>query len=260
MSKLARWYAQHGRHELAWRATNDRWAVLVSEVMLAQTQVQRVAIAWPEFMQRFPDVHAAAVATPADLLETWGRLGYPRRARRLWETARIVDGAGWPDDYQQLPGVGPYTAGALAAQADGELTAIGIDVNIRRVVQRVRGAPLNDRDARAAAIAIARPLVGRDRLLALMDLGALVCTARQPGCFDCPLHTCCATRGQLVNESRSRQAPYAGSLRQRRGDILALLRTAGRASVDGLDEHALTSLLADQLIAVAAGTVTLARE
>src|SRR5579885_3139210 len=103
---LARWYATNGRHALPWRATRDRWAELVAEVMLQQTQVARVEPVWHGFMQQFPDVHTAAAAGPGALIAAWGRLGYPRRARRLWEAAVYVVERGWPDDLTLLPGVG----------------------------------------------------------------------------------------------------------------------------------------------------------
>ena len=107
---LRHWYQDHGRHDLAWRQTRDRWAVLVSEVMLAQTQVGRVAAVWPSFMERFPTPGAMAASSPGDVIVAWGNLGYPRRARRLWEAAGIVAATGWPDDLAALPGVGRYTA------------------------------------------------------------------------------------------------------------------------------------------------------
>ena len=103
---IARWYARHGRHDLPWRATRDRWAVLVSEVMLHQTQVGRVAGVWPGFMARFPTPQAMAAAAPGDVIAAWGTLGYPRRARRLWDAAVLVAAAGWPDDLADLAGVG----------------------------------------------------------------------------------------------------------------------------------------------------------
>ncbi|HEY1738850.1 MAG TPA: A/G-specific adenine glycosylase, partial [Acidimicrobiia bacterium] len=189
-----------------------------------------------------------------------GRLGYPRRARRLWEAAVIVHERGWPDDYITLPGVGRYTAGALAAQADERADAIGVDVNITRVVQRLAGRTLSTRDAETAAIAAAPGLHGRDRLLALMDLGALVCRPRDPDCDACPLRSGCATRGPLGGEQARRQAPYRGSMRERRGLVLARLRSepAG-VSARELDTAALESLASDGLACVARGRVTLPR-
>jgi A/G-specific adenine glycosylase len=222
--------------------------VLVAEVMLQQTQVARVELTWEPFMARFPDPQAAAAAGAGALIAAWDRLGYPRRARRLWEIATRVSEHGWPDDLTELPGVGRYTAGAVAAEAD-DADTIALDTNIRRVVERVAGRRLAQRDADDAARRLGGPLSGRDRLLALMDLGALVCTKRNPSCAQCPLHDSCATRGVLADERASRQAPFAGSFRQRRGQVLAALRNAPTA-VDGLDADALASLVDDGLAEV----------
>jgi A/G-specific adenine glycosylase len=254
---LARWYRKHGRHDLIWRATRDRWAILVSEVMLHQTQVARVLDAYPAFMTRFPTVEAAAAAGPGALIEAWGRLGYPRRARRLWEAADFVVAKGWPTDLAELPGVGRYTAAAIAAQVD-DVDVVGIEVNIRRVCERVRGEPLSDREAEVEAVSIAGSLRGRDRLLALMDLGALLCTARNPLCDECPLETECLTRGVLAHETKHRQSRFEGSFRQRRGIVLARLRE-GSAATESLDGEALASLLDDGLAEITRGRAHLPR-
>jgi A/G-specific adenine glycosylase len=253
---LAAWYAQHGRHELPWRATRDRWQVLVAEVMLHQTQAPRVAAVWDDFIGRFGDTSTTAAAGPAAVIEAWGRLGYPRRARWLWESAVQIERDGWPDDLRSLPGVGRYTAAAVAAQVD-DADAIGIEVNIRRVCERVRGVRLDDRAAELAAVQIAAPLSGRARLLALMDLGATVCTARDPACARCPLFEACATRGTHDEETRHRQARYAGSFRERRGLVLARLRD-GPAPSAQLDGEALYTLIADGLAEVERGVARLA--
>ncbi len=253
---LAGWYREHGRHDLPWRATRDRWAVLVSEVMLQQTQVSRVLDAWPEFMERFPDPAAMAVADAGDAIRAWGTLGYPRRARRLWEAARMVHEHGWPADLRELPGVGRYTAGALAAQAD-DADVPAVDANIRRVVERFAGRRLTDTEAEAEAGDTAEPLRGRDRLLALMDVGALLCRPRSPRCGECPLVEGCATRGVLESETRHRQAAFEGSFRQRRGRVLARLREAGAVPSDELDAGALDSLVADGLAVIDAGAARL---
>jgi A/G-specific adenine glycosylase len=255
VSPLARWYARHGRHELPWRATQDRWAVLVSEVMLHQTQVARVLGAWPGFVQQFPDPGTTAAAGPGAVIAAWGRLGYPRRARRLWEAAVVVARDGWPSDLSILPGVGRYTAAAVAAQVD-DADVLGVDVNIRRVAERVAGRALTDREAEAEGVRIAAPLRGRDRLLALMDLGATVCTSRTPRCDACPLRRRCATRGPRPGERRARQARFEGSFRQRRGEVLAALRT-GPVPVRDIDAEALASLAADGLAVVSGTTARL---
>jgi A/G-specific adenine glycosylase len=246
VAPLADWYAIHGRHDLPWRHDRSRWAVLVSEVMLHQTQVARVEAAWDAFIGRFPDPPAMAAAGPAEVITAWGRLGYPRRARRLWEAAVQIAEHGWPSDLTELPGVGRYTAGAVQCQADGA-DVPAVDVNIRRVVERVEGRALTEREAEVASTRIGRPLVARDRLLALMDLGALVCRPAAPECGACPLRRRCAARGALPHEAtRPRQAPFAGSFRERRGLVMARLRV-GPAPVTELDDEALASLVDDGL-------------
>lgn len=252
---LSTWYARHGRHDLVWRHSRYRWDVLTSEVMLHQTQVARAEVAWPEFAARFPTPEAMVAAGPAAVIRAWGRLGYPRRARHLYDAAVIIARDGWPDDLRALPGVGRYTAAAVRAQADGA-DVPAIDVNIRRVVQRVEGRVLSDADAEVAMVATGAPLRGRDRLLALMDVGALVCTPRAPRCDECPLWVRCATRGPLDGEVRRRQAPFKGSFRERRGRVMAALRD-GPVPVADLDAEALDSLVADGLARVARGTARL---
>jgi A/G-specific adenine glycosylase len=252
---LSRWYDERGRHDLPWRETLDPWAILVSEVMLHQTQVPRVAAVFDGFMARFPSPDAMAAASAGDVITAWGRLGYPRRARRLWEAAGVIANDGWPADLSELPGVGRYTAAAVRAQSeDADLPAI--EVNIRRVVERVQGRRLTDREAEAAMVKIGRPLHGRDRLLALMDVGALLCRPRDPRCDECPLRRRCATRGVRADESRARQARFEGSFRQRRGKVMAVLRE-GPARVADLDAEALASLVADGLAVVDGATAAL---
>jgi A/G-specific adenine glycosylase len=217
--------------------------------MLHQTQVPRVAAVFDGFVARFPTPAAMAAAGPGAVIEAWGRLGYPRRARRLYDAACAIAADGWPEDLATLPGIGRYTALAVAAQVDG-CDVIGIEVNIRRVVQRVAGRTLGDRAAEDEARVVAGSrLRGRDRLLALMDLGATVCRPREPRCGECPLRPRCATRGELPGETRARQSPFAGSFRQRRGEVMAVLRSAP-APVTTLDAAALESLVADGLAVV----------
>jgi A/G-specific adenine glycosylase len=256
-SALALWYREHGRHDLAWRASRDRWTVLVSEVMLHQTQVPRVAVVFDDFMKQFPTPEATADAGVAAVITAWGRLGYPRRARWLWEAAVAISERGWPEDLAGLPGIGRYTAAAVAAQVDGA-DRIGIEVNIRRVCERVTGANLSDGDAEACARALAAGLPPRDRLLALMDLGATVCRSRAPACTRCPLVTGCATRGTHDRETRHRQGRYEGSFRQRRGDVMAQLRNGPVAAGD-VDGEVLASLLDDGLAEVTRGRAHLPR-
>jgi A/G-specific adenine glycosylase len=251
---LPSWYAREGRHHLPWRTTRDRWAVLVSEVMLHQTQVSRVAQAWPGFLERFPTPEAMAAATPGKVISAWGTLGYPRRARRLWEAAVEISSQGWPADLAVLPGVGRYTAAAVAAQVD-EADAPAVETNIRRVVERRAGRRLTPSQAAAASVEAGRPLTGRDHLLALMDVGALLCRPRAPRCPECPLRSACATAADpglaaTAPGQRPRQAAFEGSFRQRRGRVLAFLRTGVPQPVHQLDAEALESLVSDGLATV----------
>lgn len=216
--------------------------------MLHQTQVPRVAGAWPAFIERFPTPEAMAAAGPGAVITAWDRLGYPRRARRLFEAAAVIAARGWPDDLTSLPGVGRYTAAAVLAQSD-DADVPAVEVNVRRVVERVGGRRLTTREAEEAAVELGAPLRGRDRLLALMDVGALLCRARNPRCDACPLRRRCASRGPLADERVTRQGPYAGSFRQRRGRALARLR-AGSVPVAELDDAALQSLVVDGLAVV----------
>jgi A/G-specific adenine glycosylase len=253
---LGSWYEREGRHDLPWRRTTDRWAVLVSEVMLQQTQVARVLDAWPRFMDRFPTPEVTAAAGPGAVIAAWDRLGYPRRARWLWQAASIITERGWPDDLSELPGVGRYTAGAVRSLTAG-VDVAAIEVNVRRVVERVAGRRLSTTEAEAESARLGRGLAPRDRLLALMDVGALLCRPRAPACRACPLRRRCATRGPLEDETRHRQQPFEGSFRQRRGRVMARLRTEPGVALDELDGEALSSLVADGLAVVTDRTATL---
>jgi A/G-specific adenine glycosylase len=189
------------------------------------------------------------------VIAAWGRLGYPRRARRLWESAVIISERGWPDDLTTLPGVGRYTAAAIRAQAD-DADEVAAEVNIRRVAERAAGRRLTAREAEQTARDLARPLTGRDRLLALMDVGALLCKPRDPKCNECPIRQCCTSQGPRDDEKRRSAPKYEGSFRQRRGEVLARLR-AGAAETDDLDAKALASLVDDGLAAIEGTIATL---
>src|SRR3954451_11501245 len=232
---LLGWYAEHGR-DLPWRRSRDPYAVLVSEVMLQQTQVARVVPRWEAWLERWPTADALAAAPLADVLREWVGLGYNRRARRLWEACRLVAERGWPQDLRELPGVGPYTAAAVGAFAFGR-DELPVDTNVARVLQR-----LGDRPEGLA------PLLGQ----ALMDLGATVCTARAPRCGACPL-TACPSRGAVA------PAPPRGRTRERfqdtdryaRGRVIAAV-AAGEGPPAELDParlaRALAALEADGLV------------
>jgi A/G-specific adenine glycosylase len=260
---LLAWYDEH-RRDLPWRTTTDPYRVLVSEVMLQQTQVSRVVPAYASFLDRFPTAAALAAAPLDDVLEAWQGLGYPVRARRLREAARIVSIHGWPPDaagLEELPGIGPYTAAAVASFALGEQVA-AVDTNVRRVISRWRGAPLTGRHLAAAAD---DEMVGSAAAWnqAMMELGALVCRA-EPLCDRCPVAAECADPSVYV--APPRQARYEGSVRQARGDVLRRLRQDGPQPVEELaaddperTRRAIDGLERDGLVVITGGEASIQR-
>ncbi len=235
------WYAASGR-TLAFRRTTDPYAVLVSEAMAQQTQAARAAERWERFMVRFPTVAALAAATPADVLREWQGLGYDRRGLNLWRAAgRIVDDHGGhvPSDVatlETLPGVGPYTARAVAAIAFG-VPVGAVDTNVRRVLGRIVAG---DRDALTAREmqALADRAVPPERpgawTHALMDLGATICRAGRPRCDACPARAWCryatAPSGGVVASTTPKAARpalrFTSTNRWLRGRIMDRLRAA----------------------------------
>jgi A/G-specific adenine glycosylase len=229
---LLAWYQANGR-DLPWRHTRDPYAVLVSEVMLQQTQVERVIPRWRRWLERWPTVEALAAATPADAIVEWQGLGYNRRAVSLHRAARHVAAHGWPDDLTELPGVGPYTAAAVGNFAFGR-DVLPVDVNIRRIQART-GEEFDGACAQA-----------------LFDLGATICLARIPRCRACPLAAACPSRGQRYEPQR-KQGRFEGSFRQRRALALRAV-AAGQQPEDG---DALGSLVRDGLVEVREGVAYL---
>jgi A/G-specific adenine glycosylase len=225
------------RRDLPWRRSRDPYAVLVSEVMLQQTQVSRVVPRWEDWMRRWPSAPALAAAPRADVIRAWQGLGYNRRAVALHEAARRIAADGWPRDLTSLPGVGPYTADAVARFAFGR-DVLPVDVNVRRVLER---------SGHAFGSACAE---------ALMDLGATVCLGRVPRCGECPLAVQCPSRGARFEPAR-RQGRFEGSFRQRRGAALRAVAAAGRLPAASLDAVALRSLVADGLVVADGGWVRL---
>ncbi len=206
---LLRWYARHGR-DLPWRRTRDPYAILVSETMLQQTQVSRVLDYYPRFLARYPTAEALATATPEAVRETWEGLGYYRRAVDLRRSAILVaerHGGSFPTDLaalQRLPGIGRYTAGAVAAFAFGQDAPI-LDTNAARVLSRVFGAGRKaGRTRRLWALAqlAIPPGRGYEFNQGIMDLGALVCRARRPVCPVCPVRKACRAFGRVADAQR----------------------------------------------------------
>jgi A/G-specific adenine glycosylase len=281
VSEVLEWYAHAGR-DLPWRdGRATAWGVLVSEVMLQQTPVARVEPVWREWMERWPAPIDLASATQADAVRAWGRLGYPRRAARLWECARVLverhagDVPVGLDELLALPGVGEYTAAAVTSFAHGGRAAV-IDTNVKRVLARVwEGVDGAGGGVTAAERALAHrvlpeePERAAEWAVASMELGALICTARAPRCEDCPIAAHCAWRAvgyPAKPASGKRTQAWHGTDRQVRGTIMALLREAsGPIALLGLEgvegeqfERALASLLADGLVtSVGDGTFSL---
>ena len=232
---LLDWFAEQGR-DLPWRVTRDPYAILVSEVMAQQTQVDRVVPRWQAWLERWPTVEALAAASPADVIRAWQGLGYNRRALNLHRAAQQIAAHGWPDDLTELPGVGRYTADAVACFALGR-EVLPMDVNVRRV---------SERTGHMFTAAASQ---------ALMDLGATVCLARIPRCDACPLAEECPSRGRRYEPLR-RQGPFEGSFRQRRAATLRLVAAAAREAAE-LDAEAVASLARDGLVRVDGPTVSL---
>jgi A/G-specific adenine glycosylase len=266
---LLAWFEQH-RTRYPWRLDRDPYRVLVSEVMLQQTQAPRVVPAYESFLATFPTVQSLAASSRADVLRAWGSLGYNRRAVALHDAARVVvdrHAGEIPREMEELvtlPGIGPYTAAAVASIAFGEIV-VAIDTNVARVVSRARlgtdGASKAD-VAQAAVTWIDREDPGAWNQ-AVMDLGRDVCRAA-PRCEECPLRRSCRFRrtGGVVARSGSRQSPFRGSFRQVRGAVVRELRTRGEATVTELSsvsghpldrvESAVRALAADGLVETAA--------
>jgi A/G-specific adenine glycosylase len=234
------WYAAH-RRDLPWRQPDaSPWAILVSEIMLQQTPVTRVLPAYRAWLERWPTPAALAAAPAGEAVRQWGRLGYPRRALRLHAAACVLArqyGGEVPASHADLlglPGIGRYTAAAVCSFAFGQRHAV-LDTNVRRVLARlITGAQFPPAQPSVAEIRLAESLLPADpgvasRLsVALMELGALVCTAARPHCARCPVAAGCTWRlaGKPPAPARRRGQRYAGTDRQCRGALLAVLREA----------------------------------
>lgn len=253
-------WASHHLRDLPWRTVRDPWQILVAEVMLQQTQADRVVPKWQAFLERYPCAPSCADAPLGDLLRQWQGLGYPRRARNLHSAAVVVrdlHGGVVPDDLASLlalPGVGPYTARAVLAFAYERDVAV-VDTNIARVLARVVGERLTTRDAQTIADDLVPMGQGWWWNQALMDLGATRCRP-DPRCPQCPLATVC--RWHLEGHPEpdpsvgsagvsTRQAPYEGSLRQARGQLLGALTVGPRPAAD-YDAAVVDSLRSDGLV------------
>ncbi len=234
-TRLLEWYGAHGR-DLPWRRTRDPYAILVSEVMLQQTQVERVVPRYLAWLERWRTAESLAAAPAGEAIREWQGLGYNRRALNLHRAATRIAREGWPADLTELPGVGPYTAAAIRRFAFDE-DVLPVDVNVARVVRRTGGS-FSSASAHA-----------------LMDLGATICLARVPRCGECPLAADCPSCGTRDEPAR-KQGPFEGSFRQRRAAVLRLVAEAAR-ELRTLDGEAVRSLERDGLVIVEGGTVAL---
>ncbi|HEU5097549.1 MAG TPA: A/G-specific adenine glycosylase [Roseiflexaceae bacterium] len=249
-AKLLEWFAQHGR-DLPWRHTRDPYHIMVSEIMLQQTQVHRVVPKYHAFLELFPSLEALADAQTAEVIRAWTGLGYNRRAVNMQRAARAVlqeHGGQFPRDLAallKLPGIGPYTAGAIACFAFEQDVAF-MDTNIRRVVQRLFGGPeaaalAGEASLLALAQAAVPPGQGWAWNQAIMELGALICMSATPACWRCPIQVHCrdyaarraadeqlfsgaALPEPLRRVAERREAPFAGSNRFYRGRAIEALR------------------------------------
>ena len=232
---LLDWYAAKGR-DLPWRRTRDPYAILVSEVMLQQTQVERVIPRYLRWLERWPTAAELAAAPCAEVIREWQGLGYNRRAVNLHRAAGRIAETGWPDDLTELPGVGSYTADAVARFAL-DANVLPVDVNVARVLERTGGR------------------FGPESAHALMDLGATVCRARVPRCGSCPLAAECPSRGRRYEPLR-KQSHFEGSFRQLRAQTLRLVAERARPAEE-LDGKAVAALARDGLVLLDDGLVRL---
>ena len=232
---LLAWFRRNGA-DLPWRRTRDPYAILVSEVMLQQTQVARVVPRYERWLERWPDVQALAAAAAGEVIVEWQGLGYNRRGLNLHRSAHVVAEHGWPDDLTELPGIGAYTAAAVRAFAFGA-AVLPRDTNVLRIEERT-GHRFDPRCGQA-----------------LMDLGRTVCVARVPRCDRCPLAARCPSRGRTYEPLR-KQSPFEGSFRQRRAATLRLVAKQPR-ELAALDVDAVRALERDGLVATADGVVRL---
>ncbi len=264
---ITQWFAKNKR-DLPWRTTTP-WGVMVSEFMLQQTPVARVLPKWNEWMQRWPTPAELAMATPAQVITAWGRLGYPRRALRLHESAKIIardfnnEVPESEEVLRSLPGIGDYTAAAISAFAFGANTLV-MDVNIRRVLVRVldgkehptSSPTVRERESRLAIL----PRRNADNwAAATMELGALICTSKNPLCNDCPIISQCRWRknGYPQSELVRKSQDWHGTDRKCRGTIVQALRENESLTLSAIKklwpeesqvEKALETLLTDHLI------------
>jgi len=242
-TRLLAWYDRNAR-DLPWRKSCDPYRVWVSEIMLQQTRVAAVIEHYHEFLRRFPTVQKLAAAREASVLAAWSGLGYYRRARMLHATAKVISrerGGEFPktaDAWRELPGIGRYTAAAIASIAFGEPVAV-VDGNVERVLQRMAGQPISGEKVWAAAETLLDRMRPGDFNQAMMELGATVCTPRAPACLTCPVVGLCMTRGEMATGAKptkqnKREIHYA--LDRQNGSVFLVQRPRNSALMAGMWE------------------------
>jgi A/G-specific adenine glycosylase len=241
-TQLLAWYDAHAR-DLPWRESHDPYRVWLSEIMLQQTRVAAVIAHYHEFLRRFPTVEKLARAREASVLAVWSGLGYYRRARMLHAAAKVVrkQGGKFPETaegFRELPGVGRYTAAAIASIAFGEAVAV-VDGNVERVLQRFSGQQLRGEEFWSAAEALLDRARPGDFNQAMMELGATVCTPRAPACLTCPMVELCATRGELegsAKKARQKKQEIHYALARRDGAVFLVQRAHDARLMAGMWE------------------------
>ena len=275
MEQLLAWYKDNGRHDLPWRKTREPYKVLVSELMLQQTQVSRVIVKYEAFIERFPTIQDLAKGERQEVLQLWQGLGYNSRAVRLHALAKLVveqyEGV-LPTEREELlklPGIGPYTAGAIRIFSHEEADS-SVDVNVARVIKRVcwkNGSPTPQQVEEKSLQLLERSGDPHAWHSAMMDFGSTICTARNPKCNSCPLHTVCKSKGPRKDEVQKKQKKFEGSNRWWRGKILRAVLN-GTSSKKGLLKQlkptdkrlfqtALSQLEKEQLIEINKDKVTI---
>ncbi len=240
---LLAWYERH-RRDLPWRANRDPYRVWLSEIMLQQTRVAAVIEHYQEFLRRFPTVEKLAAAREPSVLAAWSGLGYYRRARMLHTAAKVVvreHGGKFPttaETWRSLPGVGRYTAAAIASIAFEEAAAV-VDGNVERVLQRVAGKRIAGEDLWKAANALLDAKHPGDFNQAMMELGAVVCTPRAPACLTCPVIELCVTRGEMppmAKPARQNKREIHYALDRRDGEVFLIRRPTDASLMPGMWE------------------------
>jgi A/G-specific adenine glycosylase len=248
---LLHWYDQNAR-SLPWRRTRDPYRILVSEVMLQQTQVHRVLLKYPKFLERFPNFQTLSKARTADVIRAWAGMGYNNRAVRLQRTAQRVMQmyAGRlpadPNLLQQLPGIGRYTAHAVACFSFRQHTAV-VDTNIRRVLSRMFSENFQSKNPWELAELLLPKRKAYEWNQALMELGSTRCTAVNPKCHDCPLQRYCQSAFQIPQSKKSKKSKDRGSSTPKRiyrGRVVTVLRTLGQREF--IDSYRLLTMIRSQ--------------